>query len=60
MSGAIGWLVELVREVDRGLAVGYGYEAPEKVTRKGCGGFRTRRNAGCRHRRMGADVCEDR
>lgn len=36
LSGAIGWLVELVREVDRGLAVGYGYEAPAKAARRGC------------------------
>ena len=34
LSGAIGWLVEFVREVDRGIAVGYGYEPPEKKTGK--------------------------
>lgn len=60
LSRAIGWLVEFVREVDRGLAVGYGYEASAKAARRGCGGFRTRRNASCRHRRMGTDVREDR
>lgn len=30
LSRAISWLVEFVREVDRGIAVGYGYEPPEK------------------------------
>jgi hypothetical protein len=29
LLGAIGLLAELVREVDRGIAVGYGYEPPE-------------------------------
>jgi hypothetical protein len=35
LSGAIGWLVEFVREVDHGIAVGYGYEPPEKSGEKG-------------------------
>jgi hypothetical protein len=35
LSGTIGWLVELVREVDRGIAVGYGYEPPERLDRGG-------------------------
>jgi hypothetical protein len=39
LSGMIGWLVEFVREVDRGIAVGYGYEPPEKVRQRGCNGF---------------------
>jgi hypothetical protein len=60
LSRSIGWLVEFVREVDRGIAVGYGYEPPEKVGRRGCGGFQTRRNAGCRHRKMGKQVRDDR
>ncbi len=34
LSRAISWLVEFVREVDRGIAVGYGYEPPEKKTGK--------------------------
>jgi hypothetical protein len=34
LSRAISWLVEFVREVDRGIAVGYGYELPEKKTGK--------------------------
>jgi hypothetical protein len=35
LSGSIGWLVEFVREVDRGIAVGYGYEPPEGCRRRG-------------------------
>ena len=34
LSGLIGWLVEFVREVDCGIAVGYGYEPPKKKTGK--------------------------
>ena len=39
LSGMIGWLVEFVREVDRGIAVGYGYESREKVRQRGWNGF---------------------
>jgi len=34
LSRAISWVEEFVREVDRGIAVGYGYEPPEKKTGK--------------------------
>jgi hypothetical protein len=37
LSRAISWLVEFVREVDRGIAVGYGYEPPEKGERSRTG-----------------------
>ncbi len=60
LSGAIGWLVEFVREVDRGIAVGYGYEPPEKGGRRGCGGFQTRRRVGCGRRKMRKEVRDDR
>jgi hypothetical protein len=60
LSRAIGWFVEFVREVDRGIAVGYGYEPPEKVGRRGCGGFQTRRSVGCRRRKTGKEVRDDR
>jgi len=40
LSRLIGWLVEFVREVDRGIAVGYGYEPPEKLTGKEVGDHR--------------------
>jgi hypothetical protein len=53
LSGAIGWLVEFVREVDRGIAVGYGFELPEKVRRRECGGLQARRSAGCGRRKTG-------
>jgi hypothetical protein len=39
LSGMIGWLVEFVREVDRGIGVGYGYEPPEKVRQRERNGF---------------------
>jgi hypothetical protein len=39
LSGMIGWLVEFVREVDSGIAVGYGYEPPEKVRQWESNGF---------------------
>ncbi len=61
LSGAIGWLVEFVREVDRGIAVGYGYEVPEKVRRRGYCRFQTRRIVSCRRRgKTGKAVREDR
>jgi hypothetical protein len=60
LSGAIGWLVEFVREVDRGIAVGYGYEPPENVGRSGCGGFQTRRSAGCGRRKTEKEMSDDR
>ena len=60
LLGAIGLLVEFVREVDRGIAVGYGYEPPENVGRSGCGGFRTRRSAGCGRRKTEKEISDDR
>jgi hypothetical protein len=60
LSGAIGWLVEFVREVDRGIAVGYGYEPPEEVGRRGSGGFQARRSVGCRRPKVGKEVRDDR
>jgi hypothetical protein len=60
LSGAIGWLVEFVREVDRGIAVGYGYEPPEKVGRRGCGGFQARLNAGCERQETREEISVDR
>jgi hypothetical protein len=61
LSRAIGWLVEFVREVDRGIAVGYGYEPPEKVGRSRCGGFQTRWSVGCRCRgKTGKEVRDHR
>ncbi len=60
LSRSIGWLVEFVREVDRGIAVGYGYEVPEKVGRRGYRRFQTRRSVSCRRRKTGKEVREDR
>jgi hypothetical protein len=59
LSGMIGWLVEFVREVDRGSAVGYGYEPPEKVRQRGCNSFQTRRSVGSGHRKTGKEVSDD-
>jgi hypothetical protein len=60
LSGAIGWLVEFVREVDRGIAVGYGYEPPEKVGRRRCGGYQARWNAGCERQETREEISVDR
>jgi hypothetical protein len=60
LSRSIGWLVEFVREVDRGIAVGFGYEVPEKVGRREYRCFQTRRSVGCRRRKTGKKVREDR
>ena len=60
LSGVIGWLVEFVREVDRGIAVGYGYEPPEEVGRRGSGGFQARRSVGRRRPKVGTEVRDDR
>ncbi len=60
LSRAISWLVEFVREVDRGIAVGYGYEPPEKVGRRGSDGFQTRRSVGRRHPKVDTEVRDDR
>ena len=60
LLGAIGLLVEFVREVDRGIAVGYGYEPPENVGRSGCGGFRTRRSAGCGRQETREEIRDNR
>ncbi len=61
LSGAIGWLVEFVREVDRGIAVGYGYEPSDDGGRSRCGGFQTRWTVGCRHRaKTGKEVRDHR
>ena len=60
LSGAIGRLVEFVREVDRGIAVGYGYEPPEEVGRRGSGSFRTRQSAGCGRRKTEKEISDER
>jgi hypothetical protein len=60
LSGAIGWLVEFVREVDRGIAVGYGYDPPEKVGRRRCGGFQARWNAGCGRQETREEIRDNR
>lgn len=33
LARLVGWLVEFAREVDRGIAVGYGHERPERNAR---------------------------
>ena len=60
LSRSIGWLVEFVREVDRGIAVGYGYEVPEKVGRRGYRRFQAHLSVSCRRRKTGKEIREDR
>ncbi|MGI8910798.1 MAG: hypothetical protein ACR2JR_09650 [Rubrobacteraceae bacterium] len=36
LSRSVEWLVGFAREVDRGIAIGRGYEAPERKARTRC------------------------
>jgi hypothetical protein len=60
LSRLVGWLAGFVREVNLGIAVGYGYEPTEKDVRATHSNSRTRQDGGCRRRKTGKEVHDHR